>query len=55
MISESHDFLILIFIRRILTPPPQNYLNFSRGKSFLKQILFHSLYEVRIRFGDSFS
>ena len=44
--------LILIFVRRIL-PPPQNYLSFPRGKSFLKQMLFHSLYEVSIGFGGT--
>ena len=44
--------LILIFVRRIL-PPPQNYLSFPRGKLFLKQMLFHSLYEVSIGFGGT--
>ena len=44
--------LILIFVRRIL-PPPQNYLSFPRGKSFLKQMLFHSLYEVSTEFGGT--
>ena len=32
----------------------QNYLSFPRGKSFLKQMLFHSLYEVSIEFGGAF-
>ena len=42
--------LIVIFKRRIL--PPQRFL---KGKSFLKQGLIHSLYEVSIGFdGDSF-
>ena len=45
--------LIVIFKRRIL--PPQNYLRFLKGKSFLKQGLIHSLYAVSIGFdGDSF-
>ena len=46
MISKffSVGRLILIFIRTILPPP--NYLNFPRGKSFLKQVSFHSLYKV---------
>ena len=29
---------------------PQNYLSFLRGKSFLKQMLFHSLCEISIGF-----
>ena len=46
--------LILIFIRKTL--PPKNYLSFPSGKSFLKQMLFHSLYEVSIGFcGTVFS
>ena len=28
-------------------------MSFPRGKSFLKQILFHSLFGVSIGFGDS--
>ena len=44
--------LILIFIRK-LSPPPQNYLSFPRGKSFLKQIPFHSLCKVNIGFGGT--
>ena len=43
--------LILIFISRVL-PPPQNYLSLPRGEQFLKQMLFHSLYEVSIGFGE---
>ena len=30
---------------------PQNYLSFPRGKSFLKEMLFHSLYKVSTGFG----
>ena len=48
--------LILIFIRRISPPPPpptpkKKKKRFPSGKSFLKQMLFHSLSEVSIRFG----
>ena len=31
----------------------QNYLSFLSGKSFLKQMLYHSLYEVSIRYGGT--
>ena len=31
-----------IFYKKNITLPPQNYLSFPRGKSFLKQMLFHS-------------
>ena len=27
-----------------VTPPSEQYLSFTRGKPFLKQMLFHSLY-----------
>ena len=30
---------------------PQNYLSFAGGKSFLKLMFFHSLYEVSVEFG----
>ena len=39
-------------VSRIL-PPPQNYLSFPRGKSFLNQMLFHSSYKVSIGFGGA--
>ena len=44
-----------IFYKKNITLPlpPQNYLSFPRGKSFLKQMLFHSLYEVNIGFGGT--
>ena len=32
----------------------KNYLSFPSGKSFLKQMLFHSLYKVSIGFGGTF-
>ena len=32
---------------------PQNYLSFLRGKSFLKQALFHGFHEVSIGFGGT--
>ena len=32
---------------------PQNYLSFPSGKSFLKQMLFNSLYKVSIGFGGT--
>ena len=31
----------------------QNYLSYARSKSFLKQMLFHSLYEVSIEFSGT--
>ena len=47
--------LILIFIRiSPPLPPPKKKKKkkrFPSGKSFLKQMLFHSLSEVSIRFG----
>ena len=54
-------YLILIFIRRIfpLPPPPppkkkkKKKKSFPSGKSFLKQVLFHSLSEVSIGFGGT--
>ena len=53
--------LILIFIRRIPPPPPhkkkkkkkKKRKSFPSGKSFLKQMLFHSLSEVSIGFGGT--
>ena len=40
------------FYKKNITTP-QNYLSFPRGKSFLKQMLFHSLYEANIGFGGT--
>ena len=38
-------------MKRIL--PPQNYLSFVRGKSFLKRMLFYSFFEAGIGFGGT--
>ena len=43
--------LILIFLMRILQPP--ELFELSQVKSLLKQMLFHSLYEVSIAFGGT--